>query len=57
MGSSRCDWSSDDGRLKSKTFYRKTRKEASDKLNKYLTEIEQGTYIEPCKITVSEAMR
>ena len=54
MGSSRCDWSSDDGRLKSKTFYRKTRKEASDKLNKYLTEIEQGTYIEPCKITVSE---
>lgn len=44
----------EDGKLKQKFFYGKTRQEVAEKLNKALAEVRQGTYVEPSKLTVGE---
>lgn len=44
----------EDGSLKRRFFYGKTREEAAGKLTKALAELQQGTYVEPSKLTVGE---
>lgn len=41
-----------DGKVKKKYFYGKTKKEVSEKVNALLAEIQNKTYIEPCKTTL-----
>ncbi|MGI6286676.1 site-specific integrase [Neomoorella humiferrea] len=44
----------EDGKLKRVFFYGKTREEVAQKLTKALADIQQGTYVEPSKLTVGE---
>jgi len=43
-----------DGKQKQKSVYGKTRKEVSEKLSKYLNEINSGTFIEPTNLTLKD---
>jgi len=45
---------SETGKRKRKSFYGQTRKEVSDKIAKVLRGMDEGIYIEPTKITISE---
>ena len=47
----------DTGKLIRKTVYGKTRKEVSEKINEYLTEIKNKEYIDKNNITLSELMK
>lgn len=42
------------GNQKFKYFYAKTRQECSEKLTEFMTAWNNGTYIEPCKMLLSE---
>ena len=42
------------GKQLTRSIYGKTKREVRDKLNKTLTEIQEGTYIEPTNLTVGE---
>lgn len=46
----------DDGKLIRKTVYGKTRKEVSEKINEYLTEIKNNEYIDKNDITLDKCM-
>ena len=44
----------ENGKLKRRTLYGKTRKEVKEKLEKTIAELQYGFYVEPSKITISE---
>lgn len=54
MAQASCGRNPETGRIKRKSFYGKTRKGATEKLNKFLNEQQAGTYIEPTNITLGD---
>ena len=44
------------GKQKQKSIYGKTQKEVREKLAQVTVEIDEGTYIEPCQMTLEEWM-
>lgn len=47
-------YNSSNGKPKRKCFYSKSRKEVAEKVNKALSELQKGIFIEPNKITVGQ---